>query len=166
MLAFVHRLARRRNVIPGSMAHEVVQAIEEGAMKPSQIPSVFIDYLAPSIDTTASAIAAALWLFATNPDQWQLLRHDRARIPNAVNEVVRMESAVRAFGRRAERDTEIAGTQFRQAHGCWSCSRRRTAMTVSEATLTASTSRATLPVSSASGMEFTRARVKVWHGWR
>jgi cytochrome P450 len=31
MLAFVHRLARRRNVIPGSMAHEVVQAIEEGA---------------------------------------------------------------------------------------------------------------------------------------
>lgn len=67
MLAFVHRLARRRNVIPGSMAHEVVQGIEEGAMKRSQLPSVFIDYLTPSIDTTASAIAAALWLFARNP---------------------------------------------------------------------------------------------------
>ena len=112
MLAFVYRLARRRNVIPGSMAHEVVQAIEEGAIKQSQLPSVFIDYLAPSIDTTASAIAAALWLFATNPDQWQLLRQDNARLPNAVNEVVRMESAVRAFGRRAERDTEIAGTRI------------------------------------------------------
>jgi cytochrome P450 len=112
MLAFVHRLARRRNVIPGSMAHEVVQAIEEGAMKQSQLPSVFIDYLAPSIDTTASAIAAALWLFARNPDQWQILRRDPARIPNAVNEVVRMESAVRAFGRRAERDTEIEGIRI------------------------------------------------------
>jgi cytochrome P450 len=112
MLAFVHRLARRRNVLPGSMAHEVVQAIEEGAMKQSQLPSVFIDYLAPSIDTTASAIAAALWLFARNPDQWQILQRDAARIPNAVNEIVRMESAVRAFGRRAERDTEIAGTRI------------------------------------------------------
>jgi cytochrome P450 len=112
MLAFVHRLARRRNVIPGSMAHEVVQAIEEGAMKQSQLPSVFIDYLAPSIDTTASAIAAALWLFARNPDQWQMLQRDPARIPNAVNEIVRMESAVRAFGRRAERDTEIEGIRI------------------------------------------------------
>lgn len=112
MLAFVHRLARRRNVIPGSMADELVQAIDEGAMKPSQLPSVFIDYLAPSIDTTASAISAALWLFARNPDQWQILQCDPARIPNAVNEIVRMESAVRAFGRRAERDTEIAGTRI------------------------------------------------------
>lgn len=112
MLAFVHRLARRRNVIPGSMAHEVVQAIEDGAMKRSQLPSVFIDYLAPSIDTTASAIAAALWLFARNPDQWQILQRDAARIPNAVNEIIRMESAVRAFGRRAERDTEIEGIRI------------------------------------------------------
>ncbi len=112
MLAFVHRLARRRNVIPGSIAHEVVQAIEEGAMKQSQLPSVFIDYLAPSIDTTASAIAAALWLFARNPEQWQILQRDPAQIPNAVNEIVRMESAVRAFGRRAERDTEIEGIRI------------------------------------------------------
>ena len=112
MLAFVHRLARRRNVIPGSMAHEVVQAIEAGAMKQSQLPSVFIDYLAPSIDTTVSAIGAALWLFALNADQWQILQRDPARIPNAVNEIVRMESAVRAFGRRAVRDTEIEGIRI------------------------------------------------------
>jgi cytochrome P450 len=112
MLAFVHRLARRRNVIPGSMAHEVVQAIEAGAMKQSQLPAVFIDYLAPSIDTTVSAIGAALWLFARNADQWQILQRDPARIPNAVNEIVRMESAVRAFGRRAVRDTEIEGIRI------------------------------------------------------
>ncbi|MGB9306510.1 MAG: cytochrome P450 [Mycobacterium sp.] len=112
MLAFVHRLARRRGVLPGSMADEVIQAIDNGDMKQSQLPSVFIDYLAPSIDTTASAIAAALWLFARNPDQWQILQRDPTRVPNAVNEIVRMESSVRAFGRRAERDTDIAGTRI------------------------------------------------------
>ncbi len=112
MLAFVHRLARRRGVLPGSMAAEVIEAIDRNEMPQSQLPSVFIDYLAPSIDTTASAIAAALWLFALNPQQWQTLRREPARVPNAVNEIVRMESSVRAFGRRAERDTDIAGTRI------------------------------------------------------
>ena len=112
MLGFVHRLARRRDVLPGSMSDEVVQAIEKGAIKQSQLPSVFIDYLAPSVDTTASAIAAALWLFAQNMDQWQLLQADPTKIPNAVNEIVRLESPVRAFGRRTERDAQIAGTRI------------------------------------------------------
>ena len=112
MLAFVHRLARRRGVLPGSMADEVIQAIDRNEMEHSQLPSVFIDYLAPSIDTTASAIAAALWLFALHPQQWQTLKHEPARVPNAVNEIIRMESSVRAFGRRAERDTDIAGARI------------------------------------------------------
>ncbi|MBV6762305.1 cytochrome P450 [Rhodococcus opacus] len=112
MLSFVHRLARRRDVVPGSMSDELLRGIDEGTIKQSEIPSVFIDYLAPSIDTTASAIAAALYLFARHPDQWQKLREDPTRIPNAVNEIVRLESPVRAFGRRTERDTEIAGTRL------------------------------------------------------
>ncbi len=112
MLSFVHRLARRRDVLPDSMSHDVVQGIEKGTIKKSHLPAVFIDYLAPSIDTTASAIAAALWLFAHNPDQWQMLQAQPDRIPNAVNEVVRLETPVRAFGRRAERDVQVAGTRI------------------------------------------------------
>jgi cytochrome P450 len=112
MLSFVHRLARRRDVLPGSMSEEVLHSIDKGDIKRSRLPSVFIDYLAPSIDTTASAIAAALWLFAQNPDQWRALQADPGRIPNAVNEIVRMESPVRAFGRLAQRDAEIAGARI------------------------------------------------------
>ena len=77
-----------------------------------------------------------------------------------------MESAVRAFGRRAERDTDIAGTPIPGARACWPCSRRRIAMTVSGAILTVSTSREMLPVNSASGTESMRAQGRVWHGWR
>ncbi|OBI54212.1 monooxygenase [Mycobacterium sp. E796] len=112
MLGFVHRLARRRDVLPGSMSDEVLHSIDKGDIERSRLPSVFIDYLAPSIDTTASAIAAALWLFAENPDQWRLLQANPDRIPNATNEIVRLESPVRAFGRRAARDVEIAGTRI------------------------------------------------------
>ncbi|WP_370501287.1 cytochrome P450 [Mycolicibacterium sp. jd] len=112
MLGFVYRLARRRDVLPGSMSAEIIEGIDNGTIKQSRLPSVFIDYLGPSIDTTASAIAAALWLFATNPTQWQMLQADPARIPNVVNEVARLESPVRAFGRRCQRDTEIAGARI------------------------------------------------------
>ncbi|MEZ0365151.1 cytochrome P450 [Mycobacterium sp. pUA109] len=111
MLGFVHRLARRRDVLPGSMADELFQRVDEGTLKRSECPGVFIDYLAPSIDTTASAIAAALWLFARYRDQWQMLQADPTTVPNAVNEIVRLESPVRAFGRRTRRDIRIAGTR-------------------------------------------------------
>ena len=111
MMSFVRGVARRRDILPGSVADEVVQAIDTGEIDASELPSVLIDYLGPSIDTTASAIAAALFLFADNPEQWQKLRDDPSKVPGAVDEVVRFESPVRAFGRRTERDTEIAGTR-------------------------------------------------------
>ncbi len=72
-----------------------------------------IDYIAPSLDTTISAISNALHLFATHPDQWQLLKDDPTLIPNAVNEVIRYESPLRAFSRQARHDTEIAGHRIR-----------------------------------------------------
>jgi len=33
---------------------------------------MMIDYLGPSLDTTIFAITNAVWLFANNPDQWDL----------------------------------------------------------------------------------------------
>lgn len=68
-----------------------------------------IDYIAPSLDTTISAISNAVYLFASHPEQWRLLEEDPRLIPNAVNEIVRYESPLRAFARLARRDTEIAG---------------------------------------------------------
>jgi cytochrome P450 len=73
-----------------------------------------IDYLAPSIDTTAGAISAALWLFAIHHDQWELLRADRSLLSNAVNEVVRIESPLRSFSRRVAAETEVSGVRLPQ----------------------------------------------------
>lgn len=109
MMTFVERLARRGDVLPGSMADEVFRAVGAGPRGRVKRRSVLIDYLAPSIDTTASAIAAALWLFSQHPDQWELVRSDPSLVPNAFHEVVRHESPVWAFGRRVHRATEIDG---------------------------------------------------------
>jgi cytochrome P450 len=109
MLGFARRVLRERSLIEGSVGHEVLLAADDGRVSHAELAPLMIDYIAPSLDTTISAISNALHLFATHPQQWQLLKRDPARIPNAVNEIVRYESPLRAFSRLARHDTDIAG---------------------------------------------------------
>ncbi|NBH03571.1 cytochrome P450 [Amycolatopsis sp. SID8362] len=110
MMRFAHTVAKQRKVLPGSMGDDLLRAADAGELAHAECPALMIDYLAPSLDTTLSAIASALHLFATHPGQWQLLKDDPGLIPNAVNEIVRYESPLRAFSRKVARDTEVAGT--------------------------------------------------------
>ncbi|MPY55996.1 cytochrome P450 [Streptomyces spongiae] len=109
MMRYARRVVRERSVLEGSMGHDLLCAADQGELLPAECATLMIDYLSPSLDTTISAIASALHLFATHPEQWRLLKEDPGRIPNAVNEVVRYESPIRAFTRTAARDTTIAG---------------------------------------------------------
>lgn len=109
MLRFARRVVRDRTVLTGSMADELLTAADEGRLSHRECPPLMVDYLAPSLDTTMSAISNALYLFATHPDQWQLLKDDPKLMTNAVNEVVRYESPLRAFARHVRKPTEIAG---------------------------------------------------------
>ncbi|WP_040787032.1 cytochrome P450 [Nocardia pneumoniae] len=109
MMRFTRRLARDRQLLPGSAGAEILQAADEGKIAHNECPAMMIDFLAPSLDTTISAISSALYLFAAHPHQWQLLRSDPTMIANAVNEVVRYESPLRAFSRKTIRDFALAG---------------------------------------------------------
>lgn len=112
MLRFARRVVRERNVIEGSMADELLTAADEGKLAHDECPKPLVDYIAPSIDTTMSAIANALRLFAMHPDQWQLLKDEPGLMTNAINEVVRCEPPLRAFARCAAQQTEIAGVRI------------------------------------------------------
>jgi cytochrome P450 len=109
MLRFARRVVRRRTVLDGSMAHELLVAADNGNLAHEECTPLLVDYIAPSLDTTISAISNALHLFAAHPDQWQLLRAEPHRIPNAINEVIRYESPLRAFARQTRAVTDIAG---------------------------------------------------------
>ena len=110
MMRFARRVVRQRNVLAGSIIDELLTAADNGALKHGECPALMVDYIAPSLDTTISAISNALYLFGTHPEQWQLLKDDPDLIPAAVNEVVRYESPLRAFARQTRDHTEIAGT--------------------------------------------------------
>lgn len=110
MLYFAHSIVRTRNVLPGSMADELLAAVDDGSLSAGDVPPLMIDYIGPSLDTTIGAISSAIHLFATHPEQWDVLRNDPALLPNAINEVVRFESPLRAFTRKTAHDSAIADT--------------------------------------------------------
>jgi cytochrome P450 len=112
MLRFARRVVRTRSLVEGSMAHEILTAADEGKISHAECAPLMIDYIAPSLDTTISSISSALYLFATHPEQWRILKDDPSLIPNAVNEVIRFESPVRAFARHTRCDTDIADVRI------------------------------------------------------
>jgi cytochrome P450 len=99
MQQFAAQTAAEENLMPGSVGSGVIEAARRGEIEPERVPPLIIGYMAPSLDTTISAIGSAVWLLANHPEQWDLLRADPTRIPNAFDEVLRLESPIRAFTR-------------------------------------------------------------------
>lgn len=94
---------------PGSWAEAIYAAAERGEVSHDKCPVMMIDYMGPSLDTTIFAISSAVWLFANNPEQWDLVREDPSLIPSAINEVLRLEAPIQDFSRFVAVDHEIGG---------------------------------------------------------
>ena len=109
MLAYAREVARRDDLPPDSMAAGILAAAADGDVASEQCPMLLIDYLAPSLDTTISALGNAIWLFGTHPEQWDLLRREPSRVKSAFNEVVRVESPINCFTRVATADADVGG---------------------------------------------------------
>ncbi len=107
MISFAHEVAQA-GLPPGTMAAGVLDAAARGDIEESRCPMLIVDYLAPSLDTTISALGNALWLFATHPDQWQRLRDDPGQVNQAFNEALRLESPISCFSRVATVETAVS----------------------------------------------------------
>lgn len=64
-------------------------------------------------DTTSSSIAGGLEALIRNPDQMQALKDDPAKIPNAVNEIIRWVTPVRHFMRQAQGDYRLGDVDLK-----------------------------------------------------
>jgi cytochrome P450 len=109
MVVYARDVAARDDLPPGSMAAGVLAAAARGDIAPEQCPMLLVDYLAPSLDTTVSALGNAIWLFGQHPDQWDLLRREPERVKAAFNEVLRLESPISCFTRVATTGTDLGG---------------------------------------------------------
>jgi cytochrome P450 len=94
---------------PGGWAAMIWEAADRGEISHDQCGPMMNDYMGPSLDTTIFATSSAIWLFATYPEQWDILRENPSLIPNAVNEVIRLESPIQNFSRVLTRTFDIGG---------------------------------------------------------
>ena len=92
---------------PGSWGMALFEAADRGELSLASAKAMLMDYLGPALDTTINATSSAIWLFARNPEQWDKLRANPILIPDAIDEVLRLESPIRAFSRYVTRDHKI-----------------------------------------------------------
>lgn len=109
VIAYVLERVDRNTMVSGGWGEALFLAAAAGLISEQTARMMLIDYLTPALDTTINALSSALELFAAHPDQWDRLRADPALMPHAINEIIRIESPIRAFSRYVTADVDIGG---------------------------------------------------------
>lgn len=100
----------RESLDPNGWGAALFAAADRGEVSQESAKAMLMDYLAPSLDTTINATSAAIWLFSQHAAEWCKIRENPALIPQAIDEVLRLESPIRAFARYVVRDYDMQGT--------------------------------------------------------
>lgn len=99
---------------PEGWAQRATRRGLEKGIAPDKAAELMRDYIAPSLDTTISAIGYAMMLFAQNPEAWTKLRSDRSLVGNAIEEVVRLNTPIKMFSRLVADPIEVSGVQLNE----------------------------------------------------
>ncbi|MFF4584107.1 cytochrome P450 [Streptomyces sp. NPDC001388] len=119
LFEFAHELAANRELAPGSPGAAMLEAADQGVVPKEKCPLLLVDFIGPSLETTAAAIGHLLVVFAERPDQWAALRAEPGLVASAINELLRFESPVRGLTRVAARDTEVGGVTIPRGARVW-----------------------------------------------
>jgi cytochrome P450 len=95
---------------PSGWAACLYAAVDDGTIEPTDVASMLIDYIAPSLDTTILGLGHLLFQLGRHPEQWAMIRDDGELIPRAIDEALRLDAPVRAFSRLAVADYDVDGT--------------------------------------------------------
>jgi cytochrome P450 len=108
---YVDQLVADRGAAPrDDLVTELVQASEEGdRLSASELRAMIAGLLFAGYDTTRNQLGQALLVFAQHPEQWALLAARPELAPAAVDEVMRLHSAVVGTPRITADDVEVDG---------------------------------------------------------
>ena len=107
--AWIAAHCERDALAPGGFGDTIYQAADNGDLTEQEAGMLVRSLLSAGVDTTVAGIGAAVFCFATNPDQYTDLVENPALARQAFEEVLRYVSPVHAFFRTANSDTEVSG---------------------------------------------------------
>lgn len=99
---------------PGGAADPGTPSAATPAATVPELLSICTLLVAAGNDTVTAAIGSLLRRVLDDPALLATLRADRARIPAAIEETLRIDAPVAIFQRRANRDTELRGERIRR----------------------------------------------------
>lgn len=99
MVGLVTEVYDNNRAIPGGFAAQLIDAAHRGDIARETAIGMLMGYIVAAFETTISAMAAGIWLYATFPDEWRKLRDNPKLAVSAANEIVRWESPLQNFGR-------------------------------------------------------------------
>lgn len=108
MMALLGEIYDDGRVQPGGFAEKLIAASRYGGITRETAIGMLAGYVVAAFETTISAMAAGLYLFAQNPAEWDKLRADPTLAMAAANEIVRMETPLQNFARVTTQATELS----------------------------------------------------------
>jgi cytochrome P450 len=105
---FAHLRAHPGDDILSTLVHA---QSAEGKLTQDELTTTAMLLLAAGFETTVNLIGNGTALLIAHPEQHDRLRAEPALWPNAVDEVLRLDSPVQRTGRVAQRDTGLAGVR-------------------------------------------------------
>ena len=110
----LEHFARLRRAPAGSLLGQLVALADaEGVLDEAELASVAMLLLGAGFETTVNLLTNGVAQLLAHPRELDLLREDTTCWPNAVEEVLRLDSPVQRTGRVARTDTEVAGVPIR-----------------------------------------------------
>jgi cytochrome P450 len=103
----------RASLAPDGFGAQIYQAADEGRISKEHAPALVRSILSAGFDTTVSGLGNAIYAFATNPDQWLLLRESPALQRSAFDEIIRWEAPVQTFFRTTSQEVLIEGVHLK-----------------------------------------------------
>ena len=99
LIAYLHDVVRSGTLTSSGFASTMIEAHRRGELPLTAAVGLLCGYVVATFETTINAICSGIWLFATNPEQWALIRAGEVPVHGAVAEVLRMEAPVQYFSR-------------------------------------------------------------------
>lgn len=100
---------KREFVQPDGLAWQFFLAEDAGEIAPGTASNLTRTFVRGGMDSTIAGIGSTLMHLSRNPDQWRLLREDPARVRQAFEEGIRLETPFQVTYRVTLRDTELDG---------------------------------------------------------
>jgi cytochrome P450 len=114
LYAYLDVLIAAKRAEPGDDLLSVLIQARDGddRLDDNELRNLVLNVLVGGVDTTQSQLAHALRLFATHPDQWELLGREPERAANAVSEIIRIAPVTPFTARIVLEEIEHRGVVF------------------------------------------------------